>query len=1186
MSTSDRPTASFDGGHSHTASFHGSSAGLPVELALELDGHCDAFEAGWRAGPRPSVENATAAITDPLRAAVLRELVALDAFYRRQAGERPTADEYLARFPDLDPVWLAGAVAGDDPRTVSAVDAPATAEVPLGTRVGYFGDYELLAEIARGGMGVVYRARQESLERVVALKMVRAGEFPTPAAGRRFRREVEAVAALDHPNLLPIHEVGEHAGRAYYTMPLLEGGSLAARVKDYAISPGATRADARSRQAATARLLAMVARAVHHAHQRGILHRDLKPSNVLLDAKGEPHVVDFGLARRIGSASSLTATGAVLGTPSYMAPEQARGGTDVTTQADVYGLGAVLYELLTGRPPFKGVDALDTLAQVRDREVIRPGAISPLIDRDLETICLKCLSKEAAKRYDSAAALADDLDRWARGEPILARRAGTVERAAKWVRRHPTAAGLSVVSVVAVLAAAGGIVALAYSRTLEGKNRDLAAAKDDADGQRAEAEKQRGHADTQRAQAEGQGALAQRYLYASRLALAGRAARDGHPQTAIELLDRCRPDNGADDLRGFEWHYLWARAGGDDYAVHSAAGPVAGLAFAPDGSATAAAEADGRVVVRDARTGRAVRAFTGPGRAVLSVVFSGDGRLLAAAGGDAAGGFVRVWEYPGGATVLADDSPRTAVRSVALSPDGERLSTARADGTVTVRPVAGGPPVLDARGHTKAATGVAFSPDGTALASCGEDGAIHLWRPAEKAVPVWTKQHSSAPAHAVAFSPDGGAVASACGTLLRESGVYGARPGVLAVWDAATGAIREQADAHLGVIYAVAFSRDGRRLVTGGEDRLVKVWRAETLKVERVLYGFTSPVLAVAVGPDGARVAAAGGSGRAPNPGGELRAWDLLPPRPTLEVKSQTYYNTAAFSPDGRLVGGCGGEGVVRLWDAASGAEVRALTGLKANVYDLAFSRDGQRVVAAGQSGQVAVWETATGRLLHTLGGKEYLIRSAVSPDGRTVVTGAIGETVRLFDAETGQQTGTLNLPGPASGRRGRSAVTLTFSPDGRQLAVAQAGGQESSVVSVWDTASWRRLALLDGPSNVVNTLAFSPDGRRLAAAVGGDMANLHGELLVWDTASWQELAVLRGHALGVLGVAYSPDGTRLVTTSADNTIKVWDAATHQELLTLIGHTGHVYSATFSPDGRRIVSSSKDGTVRVWEAAR
>ena len=345
-----------------------------------------------------------------------------------------------------------------DPAATLTVSTTETAEFPPGARIRYFGDYELLAVIARGGMGVVYRARQISLDREVALKMIRSGEFAGSAESRRFRKEVEAVAALDHPHIVPIYEIGENAGRAYYTMRLLEGGNLAVAVARFSVVEDSSRLEARTRQVAIARLIAAIARAVHHAHQRGVLHRDLKPSNVLLDGQGEPHVVDFGLARRIGSTSSLTAAGAVLGTPSYMAPEQARGGCDVTTQVDVYGLGAILYELLTGRPPFKGVDPLDTITQVREREVSRPNALNPAIDSDLETICLKCLSKDAAQRYGSADALADDLERWQNREPILARRTGHMERARKWTQRNPAiAALLSLTTLLLVVIASGGL---------------------------------------------------------------------------------------------------------------------------------------------------------------------------------------------------------------------------------------------------------------------------------------------------------------------------------------------------------------------------------------------------------------------------------------------------------------------------------------------------------------------------------------------------------------------------------------------------------------------------------------------------------------------------------------------------------------------------------------------------------
>jgi serine/threonine-protein kinase len=471
---------------------------LSVEEARLLDRACDAFEAAWRAGRRPDVGAAVAGLPAAVRATALREMVQLDIFYRRGAGEEPTAADYSGRLPGLDPVGLAAALAGDGGRaeTMAASDHR-TAVLPPGSRVGYFGDYELLAEIARGGMGVVYRARQGSLDRVVALKMIRAGEFATAAEARRFRQEVEAVAALDHPHVVPIYEVGEHEGRAYYTMRLLEGGSLAGRLAEFAVPRAAPRADARVRQVRAAGLIAMVARAVHHAHQRGVLHRDLKPSNVLLDPDGTPAVTDFGLARRLDAASSLTATGAVIGTPSYMAPEQARGGREITTQADVYGLGAVLYELLTGRPPFKGADALDTLAQVREREPAAPRAACPAVDRDLETITLKCLEKDPARRYPSADALADDLDRWGNGVPVEARPAGWAERLGKSVRRNRE---LAVAAAVVFLGLAAG-TAVSTWQAVRATTAERIARRDRDRAQKAE-EKAEGEAERARREAE------------------------------------------------------------------------------------------------------------------------------------------------------------------------------------------------------------------------------------------------------------------------------------------------------------------------------------------------------------------------------------------------------------------------------------------------------------------------------------------------------------------------------------------------------------------------------------------------------------------------------------------------------------------------------------------------------------
>ena len=293
-----------------------------------------------------------------------------------------------------------------------------------------FGDYELLEQIGRGGQGVVFRARQKSLNRTVALKIIGLGQWATKAHLKRFRLEAEAAARLEHPGIVPIHEVGERDGSCYFSMKFVEGGQL---------DEVAKREPMPIRQAVE--LIAKVARTVHYAHEHGILHRDIKPGNILLDAKGEPHLTDFGLARLVESESSVTHTLDVLGTPSYMAPEQAVGNNAAVSSAtDVYGLGAVLYQLLTGQPPFAGGTTYETIKLLLDTEPRQPRLLNPKIDRDLSTICLKCLEKDPKRRYSSALALAEDLERWLKHEPIQARRTGVFARGKKWVRRNPSIA--------------------------------------------------------------------------------------------------------------------------------------------------------------------------------------------------------------------------------------------------------------------------------------------------------------------------------------------------------------------------------------------------------------------------------------------------------------------------------------------------------------------------------------------------------------------------------------------------------------------------------------------------------------------------------------------------------------------------------------------------------------------------
>jgi serine/threonine-protein kinase len=356
--------------------------------------------------------------------------VLADYLEAAESGVVPDQTTLMARHPELA-VELGDFMAVRDQvdRYLAGLRPAAAARQSLPPS---FGDYELQAEIGRGGMGVVFQARQKSLNRLVALKMIRGGTADSEKDVRRLRAEAEAAAHLDHPHIVPIYEIGEHEGRPYFSMKLFEGGSLAEHVREFSASP---------RHAAE--LIATIARAVHHAHQRGILHRDLKPSNILLDAEGRPHVADFGLAKWLHVDQDQTQTGAVIGTPSYMAPEQttsqpaSAGGSAATTASDVYGLGAILYTLLTGQPPFRGLAPLDTLLAVREQEPEAPAKFNPRIDRDLQIVCLKCLEKDPGGRYASALALAEDLERWRAGEPILARPVGRLERGWRWVRRNP-----------------------------------------------------------------------------------------------------------------------------------------------------------------------------------------------------------------------------------------------------------------------------------------------------------------------------------------------------------------------------------------------------------------------------------------------------------------------------------------------------------------------------------------------------------------------------------------------------------------------------------------------------------------------------------------------------------------------------------------------------------------------------
>lgn len=1008
--------------------------------------------------------------------------------------------------------------------------------------------YDVEGILGRGGMGVVYKARHQRLNRVVALKMLLAGPYASPQEVARFVRESRAVAELQHPHIVQVHDVGDLDGRPYFTMEFVEGGSLAQYL---AGMPQPSRR--------AAELTAALARAIQVAHSKGIIHRDLKPANILLADTETPKIADFGLARYVDGDPGLTMSDARVGTPSYMSPEQALGRLGVIgPSVDIYALGAILYEMLTGRPPFRAETAIETERQVVTAEVVRPSRLNSNVPRDLETICLKCLQKDPAQRYINARELADDIQRFLDGQPVRARPVGWMYRLWRWgSRNRAVAAAFAGISLLLALIFVGSLWAAAHFRRLEGEQRILAEQKGDLAEQKGqlviEKEREREKAVVAerlqvglRRKSEAQSQELRRNLYSTEMNLAGQAAilPSGLGRVS-ELLTPWKEERT--DLRNWEWYYLngLCHRSLSTYIGHL--GAIHNVAWSPDGTRLASVSSDRTIVIWDVAEERPLLRLVGHQLEVLGVTWSPNGKHLASASWDHT---VRVWDVTTAKETVVFKGHTEEVFAVAWSPDGSQIASGGRDRKICVWDVGDGTirQVLD--GHESTVTSLDWHPNGQRMVSGARDNSVRMWDVAGQQELQKLVGHGNW-VNDVDWSADGVSLASASNDQ------------TVRIWNAETGQELRCLHGHVQGVASVAWSPDSTRLISSSDDQTIKVWSAANGTESFTLRGHTAPLTTVAWNPSGDRIASAGYDRT-------IRLWDASagPETPILAGHESSITALAWCQQDSRLCASADSAGLIKVWDIHRSEERWTWRGDQNPVHALAWHPAGTRLAATSGNGTIRIWNVISKDAPQILEGHSGVV-SGVSwnPDGRRLASAGYDRTIRVWDAASGKVLRTID-------NHQHHVYCVAWSPDGKRL--ASASGDRT--VKLWDVDTGNELLCYHGHPSEAVTVAWSPDGTMLVSA--GFDHSVH----LWSATTARQTSLLRGHTTNVVQVVWNPDGTRLASTGRDGAIKVFDAATGREALTLATHTRHVNALAWSPDGMTLVSAGDDQQIQIHDA--